>query len=309
MKKTLKITGIILLSILIIIVLFFAGVFINNKIQLSREEKKIASYGETVAIDGENMNFQISGTGEKTIVLLPGYMTAAPIIDFKQLISELEKNYRVIAIEPFGYGLSDDTEKERSVENITDEIHEVLVKQGIKKYTIMGHSITGVYSLEYIKKYPNEVEAFIGIDSSLPSQGGADDNIAGAIELLSKSGLYRVLSNMNTDMLNIPDVGDKLAEQYKYLSLKNIGSKATMNEGKSMLENFNKTAEIQYPKSLPVMYFLATESTDSNDNWLRIHQDMVKNSDKSAIQIIEGGHYLHHTKSKELAELTASFLE
>ncbi|MNG42100.1 hypothetical protein D3C84_1317480 [compost metagenome] len=57
------------------------------------------------------------------------------------------------------------------------------------------------------------------------------------------------------------------------------------------------------------MYFLATESTDSNDNWLRIHQDMVKNSDKSAIQIIEGGHYLHHTKSKELAELTVSFLE
>ncbi|WMT40964.1 alpha/beta hydrolase [Paenibacillus sp. D2_2] len=309
MKKTSKILGIISLSILIIIALFFVGVFINNKIQLSREGKKIVSYGETVVIDGKKMQFQISGKGEKTIVLLPGYMTAAPIIDFKQLINELEKNYRVIAVEPFGYGLSDDTDKERSVENLTEEIHEVLVKQGINKYTIMGHSISGVYSLEYIKKYPHEVEAFIGIDNSLPSQGGADDNKEGTIEFLSKSGLFRLLSNMNANMLNIPDVGDKLGEQYKYISLKNIGSKATMNEGKSMLENFNKTAEIQYPKSLPVLYFLATESTDTDDNWLKIHQDMVKNSEKSAIKIIKGGHYLHHTESKQLAEFTASFLE
>lgn len=40
MKKTFKIVGIILLSILIIIALFFAGIFINNKLQLGREEKR-----------------------------------------------------------------------------------------------------------------------------------------------------------------------------------------------------------------------------------------------------------------------------
>ncbi|WP_042198068.1 alpha/beta fold hydrolase [Paenibacillus camerounensis] len=309
MRKTLKIAGIIVLSILIIIALFFAGIFINNKIQLGREEKKIVPYGESVVIDGKKMNIQIFGNGSKTIVLLPGYMTAAPIIDFKQLIDELEQQYRVIAIEPFGYGLSDDTDKERSVENLTEEIHEVLVEQGINKYTIMAHSISGVYSLEYIKKYPLEVEAFIGIDSSLPSQGDAADNGVETIELLSKSGLFRLLSNMNADILNIPDVGAELGGQYTYLSLKNIGSKATMNEGKAMLENFNKTADIQYPKNLPVLYFLATESTEPDDNWLKIHQDMVKNSERSAIEIIEGGHYLHHTQAKQLAEFTASFLK
>ncbi|KUP25380.1 alpha/beta hydrolase [Paenibacillus sp. DMB5] len=309
MRKTFKILGIILLSLLILIALFFAGVYINNKIQLGREAKKIVPYGETVVVDGKKMNVQLFGNGSKTIVLLPGYMTTAPIIDFKQLIDELDKNYRVIAIEPFGYGLSEDTDKERSVENITEEIHEVLVKQGITKYTIMGHSISGVYSLEYIHKYPDEVEAFIGIDSSLPSQGDGTDNNAEAIELLSKSGLFRLFSKMNPDMLNIPDVGAELGKQYKYLSLKNIGSKATINEGKAMSENFKKTAELQYPKNMPVLYFLATESMDANDNWLKIHQDMVKDSDKSAVKIIEGEHYLHHAHSKQLAELTAAFLE
>lgn len=308
MKKTLKIVGIILISIIVVIVLIFAGIFINNKIQLSREAKKIVPYGETIAIDGKKLNFQISGKGDKTIVLLPGYMTSAPVIDFKPLIDELEKNYQVVAIEPFGYGLSEDTDKERSVENLTEEIHEVLANQGIKKYTIMGHSISGVYSLEYIHKYRQEVEAFIGIDSSLPAQGGAEDTQSATISLLSKSGLYRLLTSSNPGMLNIPNVGDKLSEQYKYLAFRNIGSEATMNEGKSMLENFNKTAAIEYPKELPVLYFLATDSVNPDENWLKIHQDMVKNSEKSDIKIIEGGHYLHHTQSKQLAEDTLSFL-
>lgn len=53
MKKTFTIVGVILLSVLILIALFFAGIFINNKIQLGREEKKIVSYGESVVIDGK----------------------------------------------------------------------------------------------------------------------------------------------------------------------------------------------------------------------------------------------------------------
>lgn len=38
----------------------------------------------------------------------------------------------------------------------------------------MGHSIGGIYGLEYAKKYTNEVSAFVGIDSSVPEQGGMD---------------------------------------------------------------------------------------------------------------------------------------
>lgn len=33
----------------------------------------------------------------------------------------------------------------------------------------MAHSISGLYSLDYVNQYPNEVSAFIGLDSSVPS--------------------------------------------------------------------------------------------------------------------------------------------
>ncbi|MGX7024065.1 alpha/beta fold hydrolase [Vagococcus hydrophili] len=309
MKKAMKIIGFIILGMLTIIILFFAGLFVTNKIKLHNEKDKIANYGEAVDVNGENMRVSISGKGKETIVLLPGFMTASPVIDFKQLTDELEKTYQVVVVEPLGYGLSDDTKKERSVDNLVEEVHAVLESKGIKKYTLMAHSISGVYSLEYIQKYPNEVEAFVGIDSSLPSQGKGDDNQEGVISFLSHSGLFRLFADTDEGMLNLPNVTPGLKEQYKYLSFKNIASNGTMNEAKAMPENFKKTKAINYPEALPVMYFLATESTEPDADWLKIHKDMIKNSQKSEIKILEGGHYLHHTKAKEISEMTQAFLK
>lgn len=78
------------------------------------------------------MNVLIQGDGKETIVLLPGYGTASPVLDFKPLVDELSPYYRVVVIEPFGYGLSDDTDKVRTSQNIVDEIHECLQKLNIK---------------------------------------------------------------------------------------------------------------------------------------------------------------------------------
>ncbi|MNJ75495.1 hypothetical protein D3C77_726010 [compost metagenome] len=59
----------------------------------------------------------------------------------------------------------------------------------------MGHSISGIYGLNYVNKYENEVSAFVGIDSSAPKQYGGkviESPISSStIALLKKSGLAR----------------------------------------------------------------------------------------------------------------------
>ena len=72
-------------------------------------------------------------------------------------------------VEPFGYGLSDQTEKERSTANIVSEIHEALQSLHIDRYILMGHSISGIYRLDYVNKYADEVSAYVGLDSSVPA--------------------------------------------------------------------------------------------------------------------------------------------
>ena len=108
----------IIAGILIVLILFLAITYVVNAICNRMEKKKIEPYGQSVEVDGKRMNVFIQGNGDQTIVLLPGQGTPSPVLDFKPLIDELSPDYRVVAIEPFGYGLSDGPDKERKTENI-----------------------------------------------------------------------------------------------------------------------------------------------------------------------------------------------
>lgn len=55
-----------------------------------------------------------------TIVLLPGLGTAAPILDFMPLATELSKTNRVVIVKPFGYGWSDITNDERTLQKFVN---------------------------------------------------------------------------------------------------------------------------------------------------------------------------------------------
>lgn len=309
MKKGLKILGITIGVLVLIIASGAASIYFNNKSSLKKEAKLIEPYGKMIKVDGGSMNVTVTGSGKENIVLLPGFMTGAPKLDFTQLTKELEKQYTIIVVEPLGYGMSDDTNKPRTVENLNKELHEALQAINVTKYSLMAHSISGIYSLNYINKYPNEVTSFIGIDSSLPSQGGADENQEDSIRLLSKSGLFRVLGKTDESLYNMPDLSSKQRDQFKYVYLRSLGSDAMTNEGKEMSNNFKKTLNLTHPKNLPIMYFLATESTQPDPNWGKIHKEMIKDNPKGEIKILEGSHYLHHTQSKKISSDVGVFLK
>ncbi|EOH92253.1 hypothetical protein UAW_03238 [Enterococcus haemoperoxidus ATCC BAA-382] len=81
----------------------------------------------------------------------------------------------------------------------------------------------------------------------MPDQGGADDNQGAAIKLLSQRGIYRLFSEIDPTFLNAPKLSKADAEQFKYIFLKNIGNKATLNKGEVVQENFYKVAKLTYP--------------------------------------------------------------
>ncbi|QOS78859.1 alpha/beta hydrolase [Paenibacillus sp. JNUCC31] len=308
MKKILIILLKIFGAIVIAFALFIATVFIVNVFSNKSEEGKIKPYGQFVAVDGKNMNVLIQGKGEETVVLLPGYGTPAPALDFKPLIDELSPFYKVVVIEPFGYGLSDVTEKERTTENMVSEIHEALQQLNIHRYTLMGHSISGIYGLDYVNKYPNEVSAFVGIDSSVPTQGGNDDPFpTETYKLLKKSGFYRLLMKLAPDQLIAPDVDDETREQIRILSLKNTFNPNNLNEGENFGPNFKAAEHLSFPKDLPVIFFLQANDTET-EGWIPLHEEQVKNSVHGKVMTFEGGHYLHHTRSKEIAENFRKFM-
>ena len=72
-----------------------------------------------------------------------------------------------------GYGLSSQTKRRRSVENIVEEIHQISKELGISRYTLMGHSIAGLYAVNYAQTYKNEMDLWESILAHLNSLGQA----------------------------------------------------------------------------------------------------------------------------------------
>ncbi len=307
MKRLLKFMLKAIAVVVVLIVIFLGTVYTVNVFASKSEQSKIQPYGQSVAVDGKNMNVMIQGEGKETIVLIPGFGTASPALDFKPLIDQLSPHYKVVVVEPFGYGLSDVTDKPRTVDNITNEIHEALQQLKINKYILMGHSISGIYGLDYVNKYPNEVTAFAGIDTSFPTQP-TEVMDTESVSILQKSGFYRLLVKLNPTQIMTPDVDEATKEQIKMITLKNMMNPDIVSEAQLLPTNFKAVQGLQFPKNLPVIFFLVKDDPDIK-NWTTQHEEQIKNSLHGKIVLLDGTHYLHYTQSKVMADDLKSFID
>jgi len=308
LRKFLKITLKAIAAFAVVVVATLTTTTIVNASASKSEESDIKSYGHLVAVDGKKMNVVVQGDGNDTVVLLPGFGTAAPALDFKPLVSELLPHYRVVVVEPFGYGLSDQTDKERTTANITYEIHEALQASKIDSYILMGHSIAGIYGLDYVNKYRDEVRAFVGIDSSVPTQPGMDEKFPiGAMRTAKSLGLTRVLVALSGDPYAGLPYDDATKQQMKILSLKNMLTDTYASEMKNFGPNFAAGQKQSFPRDLPVLEFIQANNNDVA-GWRPLHEDQVASVDYGELIPLDAEHYLHHTKSKEIAQDLTTFM-
>ncbi|MGG7509992.1 alpha/beta fold hydrolase [Plantibacter sp. YIM 135249] len=307
MKKFLKVTLITIGSIVAVIALVLATTSIVNVVASNSEASAIKPYGERVPVDGKQMNVAISGDGDQTVVLIPGFGTSSPTLDFSLLVKELEPTNRVVVVEPFGYGLSDPTDTERTTANIVREIHEALQYLQIDRYVLMGHSIAGIYGLDYVNQYRDEVTAFVGIDSSVPTQPNMDTEFPiGAMQTAKSLGLLRLLADMGGDAYADSGFDEATKEQMKMFANKNSMTSTYGDEMAHIGSNFKNSQSLSFPKDLPILEFIV--DPDTVKGWTKLHEEQVASVDHGELVHLEGDHYLHHTQSKAIADTFATFM-
>lgn len=313
MKKIMIVMGKIVLWIIAIIVGLILISAITHNI-LTKIEKNKYKMGQTIKVDGKKMQAYVTGTGDKTIVLLSGLGTASPIIDFMPLAERLGKDYKVVILEYFGYGFSELTNNERSNNIMVNEIREALKELDINgPYILMPHSMSGIYSFYYAMNYPNEVEAIIGIDESVPNQTKVykDEDMSPLLPFLNNLGIIRDVAYLLPsidDGMNINDYyTNEQIKLSKMASTWNSLNRTVINEYSMGNANTKELYDVKYPYDLPVLAFLATESVEDGE-WLPLHEELVTNSKIQKIEVLEGGHYLHWTKVDEIAKSTKEFI-
>ncbi|MBB4825070.1 pimeloyl-ACP methyl ester carboxylesterase [Sporosarcina luteola] len=308
----------ILLSVLAVFVVWIAF----SNIMTAYEQKKYQPIGEVVEVDGKNMHIYTKGEGADTIVLLSGLGTAAPALDFEPLLNELSKSNKVVVVEPFGYGWSDLTKKERTVENIVEEVRVALLKSNIQgPYILMPHSISGIYSMYFANTYPEEVKGIVGIDPTLPQVldyfGVNAPTIPKYLRYLAPTGLARLAVYFTPEgYLPIADDGtysEKNLKVTKAISAWKGNNKNVIAEASEIKSNIEKTVDMKFPSTIPVLIFTTKQEhkTEDGKNNLSFYQTQITNNPNSKVVVLEGHHYLHWTQYKEMTkvinEFTSSF--
>lgn len=169
MKKFLNKTLKVVLIIIAIIVLFVVVSFVRHKICSSNEKDLLTPLGELVEVNGHNMSVYTEGNGDKTLVFMSGGGTCSPILDFKSLYSLLNNEYKIAVVEKFGYGFSGVVDEARDIDTMLSETRMALKKADVEgPYVLCPHSMSGLEALYWAQKYPEEVEAIVGLDMAVP---------------------------------------------------------------------------------------------------------------------------------------------
>ncbi|MDM5186200.1 alpha/beta hydrolase [Bacillus sp. DX4.1] len=287
---------------------------------IAYEQNKYPPLGQLVEVNGENMHVYTKGEGENTIVLLSGAGTAAPALDYEPLMNEMAKNNRIVVIETFGYGWSDITNKERTVENIVEEIRDALKKANIEgPYILMPHSVSGIYSMYYANKYPDKIKAIICIDCTLPQVveyfNESAPTMPRYLSVAAPTGIARLVVNMNPEeYLPIADKGtysDDNLKMTKSISAWNLGNKNVVAEVNEMNHNIDKTIDMSFPPEIPVMIFTDKDDkvTEDGKTIVSFYQMQISHLPSNKLVVLEGHHYLHWTRYKKMSETVNDFID
>lgn len=312
----LKRAFIVLVGLLLVSLL---GITIWSKVCCINEDEALSKVGKTVNVNGRNIRVSVTGKGEKTIILLSGLGTPSPITDFKPLAEQLGRHYQVVTLEYAGYGLSEDSDEPRTSQTFTKEIRDTLRQLNIKPpYILMPHSISGIYCLQYMKSYPKEVEAMIGIDASVPNQEkkdselGVSEGLYNLARFMDATGLTRISNLSGVEMLK--DM--QASGSYTEVDMKNVTAlvnrssitKARYSEIKLLKNNCKALYDTKYPDNIPVLFILSKNSCKQEPSWVKLHKEVISNPEIQKITYLAGNHYLHWTQSKAIAEMADQFL-
>lgn len=298
-------------------------IFDMDTVHYLKNERNISmvfvQYGRKVKCGDNIMTVSIVGKGNKTIVLLPGLGSPSPVIEFKALSSFLCDQFRVITVEYLGYGMSDKPSTERSLDNITEELHMCLRELNCEQYILAAHSISGIYCLYYANKYPDEVECFIGIDNSVPYQIDSDTLMKENLEMLekrrkkSKSKVFKWKIGKSSKLLLSASGRDykysnEDMETYSGLMIDSLDAETAIEELKASEKNFGQLKNVHFPVHIPLLFILADRTMKIEPKWFEWHEELLSEN-TGKIVILHGMHYLHMVQPRLVAYEIKSFLK
>lgn len=306
----------VIFIIVAVIVLFIIVSFIRHKICSFRERKLLTPLGKIVEVNGHNMSVYTEGEGDKTLVFLSGGGTCSPILDFKSLYSLLSNEYKIAVVEKFGYGFSDVVDEQRDIDTMLSETRMALEKAGIEgPYVLCPHSMSGLEALYWAQKYPEEVEAVIGLDMAVPAYY---DEMRISIPI-TKLGQYGAALGITrwipglaeSDAIKAGTLSEEEKEIYRAVFYQRTATVTMIDEVKAVKDNAKTVKENGVPQ-VPMLLFISNGSGGTGfteETWRRIPKEYIAGCDNASYIELDCPHYVHDYEYEKISEEIRNLLK
>lgn len=119
-----------------------------------------------VTSDGVRLHYLEAGTGEQTLVFIPGWLMPAAV--FGQQVESLSQHYRVLALDPRSHGQSQVFPGAHTPTIRVRDIDEWLAAAKVGDFVLAGWSLGVLEGLDYLERYrPSGLRGLILIDNSI----------------------------------------------------------------------------------------------------------------------------------------------
>lgn len=290
--------------------------YMYHTMKISQEKKTYPPIGEMIEVNGHDMHVYTDGAGAETIVFLSGGGTSAPVLDFKPLWSRLTDRYEIAVVEKAGYGWSDVADVSRDIDVILEETREALTEAGVEApYVLAPHSMSGLEAIRWAQKYPEEVEAIIGLDAAVPEAYDMLDIpspfVQNLLAFVARSGVLRFIPPVvnQSEAIDAGFLSTEDEEAYRALFYRGTSTKNMRKEIKQVNKNAEKVKDNEIPHETPMYFFISNGDEMGIDSWKEVSTDYLEHVDSSSYMYMGPAHYIHAYEPEMIAEEIDAFMK
>lgn len=135
-------------------------------------------------LEGLRMFYLEKGRGDETILLVHGNVASSEY--WEKFIKDQPSRYRAIAMDLRGCGQTEHSPAGYTILQFVEDIHQVAVTLGLRRFHLIGHSMGGMIAMLYTLTYPERVQT-LGLLDSVPAEGlfFLTDEVRAAYRLLA----------------------------------------------------------------------------------------------------------------------------
>ena len=157
--------------------------------------------GQLIDVGDHRLYLSCTGSGEPTVILEPGLGGTSAAWGWIE--PAVAVHTRVCVYDRAGRGRSDPSPTAQDGDQIATDLHTLLERADITGPLVMvGHSLGGLYVLDYAARYPQQVAGMVLLDATPPNAFTALPDYPGVYDMLTTAtGLFPGLARLGVAQL------------------------------------------------------------------------------------------------------------